>query len=116
MDDQRAFAIEESLWTGDPAGYPDLIDPACLMVIPAPPHILPAAEALRSLTKGARWSRVTLHDPHIARPEEGLIVLAYRATANKDDGTNYVADCTSTWRRQGHENWKLVQHQQTPQA
>lgn len=116
MDDQRALAIEESLWTGDPSGYPDLIDPACLMVIPAPPHVLPAAEALRTMSKGQRWSRVTFHDPHSARPEEGLIVLAYRATANKHDGSNYVADCTSTWRRQGHEDWKLVQHQQTPQA
>lgn len=116
MDDQRALAIEEGLWTGDPAGYAGLIDPACLMVIPAPPHILPAAEALRTMTKGQRWSHVAFQDASIARPEEGLIVLAYLATANKDDGTNYMAYCTSTWRRQGHEDWKLVQHQQAPQA
>lgn len=116
MEDQRAWAIEESLWTGEPSTYPDLIDPFCLMVIPAPPHILPADLALRSMSKGQRWTRVAFAETHVSRPEEGLIVLAYRATANKDDGTNYVADCTSTWRRQGHEDWKLVQHQQTPQA
>ena len=81
------------------------------MVIPAPPHILPADQAPQGMTKGPGWTRVTFHTPRIARPEEGLIVLAYRVTANKHDGTNYVADCTSTWRRQGHENWKLVQHQ-----
>ena len=116
MEDQRAWTTEESLWTGDPSIYPDLIDPACLMVFPASPQIIGAEVALRTMSKGPRWSSVSFADGQVARPEEGLIVLAYSVQAGKEDGTNYMAHCTSTWRRRGHEDWKLVQHQQTPRA
>ncbi|WP_295071354.1 DUF4440 domain-containing protein [Tabrizicola sp.] len=116
MEDHRAWDIEESLWTGDPAQYPKLIDHECLMVVPADPAIVSAEAALRSMSKGPRWSRVAFTDGHIARPEKGLLVLAYTVQAGRDDGTNYVARCTSTWRRHRHADWRLVQHQQSPQA
>jgi hypothetical protein len=116
MEDQCAWTLEESLWTGDPKGYASRIDPACLMVIPAEPHILAADTALDSMTRAPRWSRITFRDSRISRPAKGLIVLAYTAQARKPDGTRYVAHCSSTWRRKRHEDWRLVQHQQTPQA
>lgn len=116
MDDQRAWAIEESLWTGQPAGYVGLIDPACLMVVPVAPHILAARDALHSMSDAPRWTAVDFVKGQVARPEDGLVVLAYTAHARRAQGEGYVAHCTSTWRRKGHEDWKLVQHQQTPEA
>jgi hypothetical protein len=48
----------------------------------------------------------------VSRPEEGLIVIAYEARASRGD-EHYRAFCTSTYRRRGHEDWEVVQHQQT---
>ncbi len=50
----------------------------------------------------------------MARPEEGLIVVAYKAVAERDGTEGYAARCTSTYRRLAHEEWRVVQHQQTP--
>jgi hypothetical protein len=116
MEDHRLWALEESLWTGDPGKYPARIDKSCLMVVPANPAILTAEQALQGMSNGPRWSRVEFSDTRISRPVKGLIVVAYTVQANKEDGTNYVATCTSTWRRHRHEDWRLVQHQQSPQA
>ncbi len=68
------------------------------------------------MTKCPRLSRFVFTDGQVARPEEGWIILAYSVHAGKDDGTNYMAHCTSTWCRHGHEDWRLVQYHQTPQA
>lgn len=116
MEDQRAWAIETSLWTGDPSHLMAAVDKGCLMVVPSEPHILTAAAAFRSMSDAPRWSEVTFGNTHVSRPEKGLIVLAYTAHARRDEGEPYVAHCTSTWRRQRHEDWRLVQHQQTPEV
>jgi ketosteroid isomerase-like protein len=50
----------------------------------------------------------------VRRPEEGLIVLAYKAEAKKEGGEAYTAHCTSVLRRLAHDEWRVVQHQQTP--
>ena len=60
-----------------------------------------------------RWESVDFSDQQVKRPQEGLIVIAYRVEAAKGDG-RYVAHCTSTYRRVEHEVWRVVQHQQTP--
>jgi hypothetical protein len=113
MDDNRVWTFEESLWTGDADHYRESIDEACLMVLPQPPYVLSGAEAIAAVSSTPRWSQVTLSDRQVVRPEEGLIVVAYKAEAEKD-GERYVAHCTSTYRRLGHEDWRVVQHQQTP--
>lgn len=114
MDDQRVWSFEESLWTGEANRYRDLIDQECLMVVPAEPFVLAGRDAIEAVAHTPRWDRVTLSDRKIARPQEGLIVLAYAARAEKRDGGTYAAHCTSTYRRLGHEEWRVVQHQQTP--
>ena len=49
----------------------------------------------------------------VARPQDGLIVVAYKAHAERDGSPPYQAYCTSTYRRLEHEDWRVVQHQQT---
>lgn len=114
MDDGRVWSFEESLWTGDAAHYRELIDPECLMALPAPPYILEGDAAVAAVSDTPRWSEVALSDRRVVRPEEGLIVIAYTATASKADGEAYVARCTTTIRRLDHEVWRVVQHHQTP--
>jgi len=38
------------------------------------------------------------------RPQEGLIVISYRAKASREDAQGYEAHCTSTYRRVVHED------------
>ena len=114
MDDARVWSFEEGLWTGDEAHYRELIDPECLMVVPAPPFVLTGEQAVKTVADTPRWSEVTISERQVARPQEGLIVIAYKAEASKDGANGYVAHCTSTLRRIEHDIWRVIQHQQTP--
>ena len=113
MDDDRVWAFEESLWTADAAHYEESIDAECLMVLPHPPFVMRGQDAVAAVSATPRWASVTFDQQRIARPEEGMIVVAYHVTA-KRDAEAYEAHCTSTYRRRGHEDWQVVQHQQTP--
>jgi hypothetical protein len=113
MEDDRIWAFEESLWTASPEHYRESIDEHCLMVLPTDPFILTGEQAVAAVSATPRWTEVELSDRQVARPEEGLIVIAYHASARRDD-EHYEAHCTSTYRRRAHEDWLVVQHQQTP--
>ena len=113
MDDARVWEFEESLWTGGADHYRGSIDAACLMVLPAPPFVFTGEQATAAVAGTPRWSSVELSGRRIARPEDGLIVVAYHARAERD-GEGYAAHCSSTYRRLGHDDWRVVQHQQTP--
>lgn len=112
MEDDRVWAFEESLWTADADHYRESIDDQCLMVLPTDPFVLTGEQAIAAVSATPRWSEVTFEHRQIMRPEEGLIVIAYHVKATRDD-EGYAAYCTSTYRRRGHEDWLVVQHQQT---
>ncbi|KAA2214932.1 DUF4440 domain-containing protein [Teichococcus oryzae] len=114
MDDNRIWPLEESLWTGDPGHYRELIDSECLMVLPAPPYVMGADKAVEAVSGTPRWSRVEFSEQQVRRPQEGLIVIAYKARAQRDGQDPYEAHCTTTFRRHAHEEWRVIQHQQTP--
>ena len=114
MDDTRVWNFEKSLWTCDAEHYRALIDDECLMVLPEPPYVLSGAQAIEAVSRTPRWSTVTLSGQQIARPQEGLIVVAYHVSAEREGVSPYSAHCTSTYRRLSHEEWRVVQHQQTP--
>ena len=115
MDDQRIWRSEESLWTADPAHYRESIDNECLMVVPAKPFIMSGEQSIEAVSATPRWSRVELSDRQVSRPQEGLIVIAYKARAEREGTPPYEAYCTSTYRRLEHERWRVIQHQQTLQ-
>lgn len=113
MDDDRVWSFEKSLWQGGADRYRELVDDECLMALPHPPYVLGGAEAIAAVADTPRWDEVAIADGRIARPQEGLIVIAYGVKATRGDET-YEAHCTSTYRRLSHEEWRVVQHQQTP--
>ena len=114
MDDTRVWSFEESLWTGDAQHYRDLVDPEVRMVLPTPPYIFAGNQAIEAVATTPRWTKADLTDRSVARPQEGLIVVAYTAHAERDGTAPYTAHCTSTYRRLAHDEWRVVQHQQTP--
>ncbi|MDO9428478.1 MAG: DUF4440 domain-containing protein [Methylobacterium sp.] len=113
MDDDRVWSFEKSLWDGSPDHYRELIDDECLMVLPHPPFVLSGQQAIEAVANTPRWTSVAFSKEQIARPQEGIIVVAYQVAASRDDET-YEANCTSTYRRLEHEVWRVIQHQQTP--
>ncbi|KQP36068.1 hypothetical protein ASG60_07950 [Methylobacterium sp. Leaf469] len=113
MDDNRVWSFEKSLWVGDADHYRELVDGECLMVLPHPPFVMSGNQAIEAVANTPRWSHIDISNGQISRPQEGLIVIAYNAKASRDDET-YEANCTSTYRRLSHEEWRVVQHQQTP--
>lgn len=114
MEDQRVWEFEESLWTADADHYRESIDDECLMVLPELPFVMGGGEAIEAVSKTPRWSRVEISERRVSRPQEGLIVIAYKARAEREGTPPYEAYCTSTYRRLAHEEWRVVQHQQTP--
>lgn len=113
MDDDRVWAFEESLWTGDADHYRELIDDECVMVLPEQPYVLTSQEAINTVANTPRWSEVRFSDQQIMRPQEGLIAIAYKVEADKEGASGYVAYCTTTMRRVQRDVWRVVQHQQT---
>jgi hypothetical protein len=114
MNDLRVWEFEDSLWTGSAEHYRDLIDPECVMVLPEPPYIMVGQTAIQAVSDTPRWSRVVLTDRQVSRPQEGLIVIAYKAEACRGDEKAYEAYCSSTYRRLAQDVWRVVQHHQTP--
>jgi hypothetical protein len=113
VDDSEAWTLERSFWTGDPALYAQGLDPAGLMVFPPPAGIMDAEAARAGIAAGPRWREVRFADRRIARAADGLLVLAYRAQADREGGQTYEAYCSSVYRKAG-EHWLLLLHQQTP--
>lgn len=116
MDDARVWEFEEALWTGSAEHYRESIDTACVMVLPAPPFVMTGKDAVQAVVDTPRWSSVHFSDQQVVRPQDGLIVIAYRAQAEREGSDPYEAYCTSTLQRLGHDEWVVVQHQQTPPA
>ena len=114
MDDDRIWGSEEGLWVGDAENYHRTIDGACLMVLPAKPFIATGEQAKDAVSATPRWSTVELSEKQVSRPQEGLIVIAYKAKAERDGVQPYEAYCTTVYRMIEHGTWRVVQHQQTP--
>jgi len=112
MEDQRIEAFERDLWVGNGDIYRNALSEDYLLVVPREPFVVSGEEAKSLLEQTPKWDDVRFSDMHISRPEEGLIVIAYRADAHRDPQT-YTAYCTTTMRRRGHEDWEILQHQQT---
>ena len=113
MEDERVWAFEESLWTADTERYEARIDDGVIMVLPTAPFVLHGADAKAAVENTPSWAEVELSHRTVSRPQEGLIVVGYHAKVSRQ-GEGYQAWCTSTYRRLAHEEWTVVQHQQTP--
>lgn len=115
MDDDRVHEFERELWVGGPEVYEARVAPDCVMALPAEPFLYDGRAATEAVKATPRWSEANFEDTRIERPQEGLIVFAYRVHASRDgQDKDYHALCTSTLLRKGHEDWIVVQHQQTP--
>lgn len=113
MQDDRLWGFEQSLWLQGRENYREKVDPEVVMILPRPPYVLAGEDAIAAVMATPVWDRAELTERHVGRPQEGMIVVAYRVRAEKDDQTSYEAWCSSVYRHLEHEVWRVVQHQQT---
>ena len=113
MDDKRLWEFERELWIGPADVYDEKVAEDVVMALPAKPFLFDRDAATRAVKDTPRWDSVDFTQTRVERHQEGLIVIAYRAQAQRE-GQSYDALCTSTLLRLGHENWVVIQHQQTP--
>ena len=111
MDDDRIWEMESKLWHGGDEVYRELIDEAVVMALPAEPFVFAGQDAIAAVSRTPRWDEVVFSEQQVMRPQEGLIVIGYRAEASRG-GERYVAYCATTMRRVEHEVWRVVQHSQ----
>ena len=113
MNDDRLWEFERELWTGPAKAYDKKVGKDVVMALPASPFLYDRQAATKAVKDTPRWDSVDFTDTRVERHQEGLIVIAYRAKASRGDQT-YDAICTSTLLRLAHEDWVVIQHQQTP--
>ncbi len=113
MDDNRIWEFERELWLGGADIYRQRVSEDVVMALPAQPYLYDADAAIAAVTDTPRWESVDFAETRVHRPQEGLIVIAYRVVASRG-ADSYSAACTSTLRRLSHEHWDVVQHSQLP--
>jgi ketosteroid isomerase-like protein len=83
-----------------------------LMVFPG--MVMTKAEALAAIRAAPPWRRFELSD--VRAVEAGDVALvAYTATAERQQGTTYTATMTSVYVL-SHGRWQLLLHQQSPET
>lgn len=113
MNDERLWEFERELWVGGADAYEKKVAEDVVMSLPAAPFLYDRRAAIEAVKDTPRWDSVDFTETRVERHDEGLIVIAYRANAKRSD-KSYEALCTSTLLRLGHEDWVVIQHQQTP--
>jgi hypothetical protein len=114
MDVQKLWELEKSFWLGGPDFYETSMARDAHMIFPAPVGILSGEDIMDGLRQGPRWKSVDFDGQTSIQVGE-VVVLAYKATGERDGDDSYVAFCGSTYVRQADE-WRLLSHQQTPET
>ena len=110
MDDARLWGSETGLWTAQPDHYREIIADDALMILPGHANVLVGPDAVHAVSSTPRWSTVRFSDQQVSRPREGLIVIAYAVEAHLEV---YRARCSTTYLRLAHDDWHVIQHQQS---
>ncbi len=111
---ETLWALEKAFWTGDAAFYEAHLASDCVMAFPQPGGLLSRQAIIESIGGSRRWRDVTFTGHRFLHLAEGAVVLAYEASAQREDEASiYRALVCSAYRQRGSA-WELVFHQQTP--
>lgn len=114
ITDDNLWVAERRLWTEGAESYDELVAADCLMVFPGT-GMLGRGGAMAAQRGQSPWTTVDMADMTVARFGKDVAVLAYRASATRENGETFSCHCTSTYRG-ADAGWHLIQHQQTVNA
>ncbi|MEX0929945.1 MAG: VOC family protein [Balneolales bacterium] len=106
------LSLEEQFWTGDASFYHQHLSDDFQMVFPGVGR-LSRGPAIEGIAGGPRWTDVDITNMEAIEPEEGVAIISYEASAQREgEPTRYSALVSSTYIHQN--GWKLAFHHQTP--
>lgn len=109
---EHHWKTERSFWLDGPEVCASHLAEAACMVFPAPVGIMTGSAITEALADAPRWSDVEFESEN-ETVAKNIVVLAYKATGQREGDAPYSAFCSSTYVREG-DAWKLLSHQQTP--
>lgn len=107
--------LEEQFWKAGAEFYRDNLAPDALMVFADPVGVMTKQAVVESISAAPRWRRIEFEEATHVQLQPGVMLLTYRATAERDADEPYVARASSVYV-QGSCGWQLAFHQQTPSA
>ena len=111
-DEATLWGLEEHFWTGGLDSARATTATGAVMIFPLPDGILQGDKIWDRLKHASPWRSVEMTDRTFSR-QGNIVVLAYRASAERPDTAIYEALCTSTYLRD-EGKWLRMSHQQTP--
>jgi hypothetical protein len=114
--EQDLLALEKQFWTGDSAFYEQNVDESCLVAFNSDmAGVMSNSDLAATVKNGNRWKDIEIELRGLVKPSDDTAILSYQARATRDNSERYAALVSSGYaKRDGR--WKLVFHQQTPQA
>ncbi len=113
--EDHLLRLERKFWTQGPQFFERNLAYAAIMVFPEPVGVLTRDQAVASLGRQERWSKVLLQEHRLLELSDRAAILTYKATAERPNGEPYVVLASTAYLRDGG-SWKLAFHQQTPLA
>ncbi len=107
------FALEERFWMEGADYYRRHLAHDAVMVFRD--GVLVSEQIPGTVKDDARWTQVELEEHRLIELGHGAAVVTYKATAQRDGSSPYVARASSAYVNDGR-NWRLAFHQQTPLA
>jgi hypothetical protein len=114
---RELLTLEEEFWraAGSRDAYAEHLAEDAVHVFPGWGATTDNERVLQAVEAVEPWESFSLDDPRLVELGAGAAALVYTAHARRAGQDEYVAAMTSVYRRVG-DGWKLVIHQQTPQA
>ena len=112
MDFSKLWEMEKSFWLDGSEFYERSMASDARMVFPSPVGILEGDKIVQGLKQGPRWETVDFENKTEAHLGD-TAVIAYHATARREDNYPYSPLCGSTYVKDDGI-WVLLAHQQTP--
>lgn len=111
-DEDDLWTLEERFWTEGADSARHMTTKDAVFVFPYPAGILQGDSLWRESCVAQRWRSVVITERYY-KQENGIAVLAYRVSAERNDIPLYEALCTSSYL-QDDGKWLRMAHQQTP--
>lgn len=108
--------MERAGWEALTAGhardfYDEVLAHDAVMVFPF--GVMERADAIDRMAESRRWQSFKMDDVTVHDIGAGLVVVAYRVVAHRDDEPPFEAMLSSTYVR-ARRSWRMMMHQQSP--
>ena len=114
--ENELLELEERFWKEGPDFYRGNLTDESLMVFSDPVGLLTKDRIVEIIASAPRWAKVGFDEVHLVRVSEDVVILTYKASANREGGhSEYSARASSVYVHIAC-TWKLAFHQQTPSA